>query len=192
MAESVSEVRSGGLSWKCLPKVEIGVDTYLEDFKTHLLSLVRPKWRPEGLGVKVFDEGITNKLVGIFDKEKGLKNSREEVVLLRINGLGTSAFINRTDEIVTIMCLNQAGLTPPVYYQLKNGLCYGFTPGRNVSVDEVREEKMMRRIVRTMVKLHALEIPAHFRDSQPVVWQKMDNFLKIVPETFGDPVKDRW
>ena len=192
MAGLVQEIQSGGLTWKCLPDLELGLDSYLEEYKSHLLSSVRPKWRPESLEVKVFDEGITNKLVAIFDRDRGLKNSREDVVLLRINGLGTSAFIDRKDEIVTMMCLNQAGLVPPVYCQLKNGLCYGFTPGRPLTVDDVRDERMIKRIIRTMTKLHSLEIPSHFQDSQPVVWQKMDKFLKIVPETFGDEKKDKW
>lgn len=192
MAGLVQEIQSGGLTWKCLPNLELGFDTYLEEFKSHLLSFVRPKWHPESLEVKVFDEGITNKLVAIFDRERGLKGSREDVVLLRINGLGTSAFINRKDEIVTMICLNRADLVPPVYCQLKNGLCYGFTPGRALTVDDVCDERMMKRIVRTMTKLHLLEIPAHFQDSPPVVWQKMDKFLKIVPETFGDEKKDKW
>lgn len=189
--ESAKEARSGDLSWKYLPEVELGFDTYLEDFKTHLVALVRPKWRPDDLQVKVFDEGISNKLVAIFEREKGLKGSGEDVVLLRVNGEGTSAFINRKDEIVTILCLHEAGMVPPVYYQLKNGLCYGFTPGRNISVDEMREESMARRIVRTMVKLHSLKIPEHFGKCEPVLWPKMDNFLKIVPDSFGDPVKDK-
>ena len=192
MAGSVQEVKCGGLTWKCLPELELGFNTYLEEFKAYLLAFVRPKWRPESLEVKVFDGGISNKLVAIYDKEKGFKNSREDVVLLRINGLGTSAFIDRKNEIVTMLCLNKAGLVPPVYCQLKNGLCYGFTPGRSLTVDDVCDENMIMRIVRTMVKLHSLEIPTHFQGSPPVVWQKMEKFLKIVPETFGDEKKDKW
>lgn len=192
MGSTALEVRSGELSWKYLPDVELGLDTYLEDFKTHLLALVRPKWLPQNLTVKVFDEGISNKLVAIFDREKGLKDSGEDVVLLRVNGLGTESFIDRNGEIVTMMRLNKAGLVPPVYCQLKNGLCYGFTPGRNISVEEMRDERMMLRIVQTMTKVHALEIPAYFNGGQPVLWKKMDNFLNIVPETFGDPEKDKW
>ena len=188
----MQEIQSGELKWKCLPDLELGFDTYLEEFKSHLLSFVRPKWQPEKLQVKVFDDGITNKLVAVFDRERGLKGSREDVVLLRINGLGTSAFIDRKDEIVTMICLNRAELVPPVYCQLKNGLCYGFTPGVPLSVDDVRDEKMIRRIIRTMATLHSLEIPSHFEDSPPVVWQKVDKFLKIVPKTFGDEKKDKW
>ena len=190
--ESVEELRSGDLSWKYLPEVELGFDTYLEDFKVHLLARVRPKWRREDLDVKVFDEGISNKLVAIFERGKGFKGSGEDVVLLRVNGQGTSAFINRKDEIVTILSLHEAGMVPPVYCQLKNGLCYGFAPGRNVSVDELREEGMMRRIIQTMAKLHSLKIPTHFSKCGPVLWSKIENFLNIVPETFGDSVKDKW
>ena len=53
--------------------------------------------------------------MAIFDREKGLKNSREDVVLLRINGLGTGAFINRKDEIVTIIFLHRVGLGTSIF-----------------------------------------------------------------------------
>ena len=191
-AMAVVEVESGGLKWKYLPEVELGPDTYFEDFKAHLLPLVRPKWREEGLDVKVFDEGISNKLVAIFEREKGLRKSGEDVVLLRVNGVGTEAFIDRRGEIITMISLNRAGLGPPIYCQLRNGLCYGFMPGRNLRVDEVREEKMMARIIRTMVQLHAVEIPSHFSSREPILWKKIYNFLNIVPNMFGDPAKDKW
>ena len=192
MAGLMQEIQSDGLTWKYLPDLELGFDTYLEEFKSHLLSFVRPKWHPDNFQVKVFEGGISNKLVAIFDRERGFKNSREDVVLLRINGLGTSSFIDRTDEIITMIHLHHAGLVPPVYCQLKNGLCYGFMPGRTLTVDDVRDERMMKRIVCTMTRLHSQEIPVHFRDRPTLVWQKMDKLLQIVPETFGDENKDKW
>ena len=192
MAGLMQEVQSDGLTWKCLPDLELGFDTYLEEFKSHLLSFVRPKWHPDSLQVKVFDEGISNKLMAIFDRERGFKNSREDVVLLRINGQGMSEFVDRKDEVITMIHLHHAGLVPPVYCQLKNGLCYGFMPGRALTVDDVRDERMMKRIVRTMTRLHSQEIPVHFQDRPTLVWQKMDKLLQIVPETFGDENKNKW
>ena len=185
------QVQINGWKWKCLPEFELGFKSYLEQFKADLLLYVRPNWHPESLEVEPC-KGITNKLVAIYDREKGLENSREDVVLLRINGHGTSAFIDRENEIITKIYLNEVGLVPPVYCQLKNGLCYGYIPGRALTVDDVCDERMMERIICAMTRLHSFKIPAHFEDSTPVLWQKLDNFLEIAPKTFSDKRKNMW
>lgn len=157
----------------CLEGVQVSLDTYLEDFRTHLLPVVKPSWEGVELDSKVFDSGITNKLVAIFSKKKGLKNSGEDVVLLRINGVGTDKFICRTDEVISISTLHRAGLCPPVFAKLGNGLCYGYIPGRQMELGEVREERMGGKVARLMARLHRVEIPRHFEGREPQVWAKV-------------------
>ena len=36
--------------------------------------------------------------------------------------------------------LHKAGMGPPIYAQLSNGLCYGYLPGRQMDLEEVRSE----------------------------------------------------
>ena len=151
----------------------VGRESYLQDFQTHLLPLVRPSWRGVELGCKIFDTGITNMLIAIFDKSKGLKESRSDVILVRVNGTGSEKVINREDELACIVTLHRAGLSPPVHAKFCNGLCYGFFPGRQVGVAEVREEEMSGKIARLMARLHSVQIPQHFKGRRPQVWAKV-------------------
>ena len=73
------------------------------------------------LDVKVFNSGIT--LVALYLKEKGLASSGGDVVLLRMNGTGSEKIIDRSDELYSMQLLHKAGLGPPIYAELSNGLC---------------------------------------------------------------------
>jgi ethanolamine kinase len=128
-------------------------------------------------------------MVAFYQKRLGLQNSGEDVILLRVDGVGTEKFINRTDEVVTILFLNRAGLCPPLHAQLKNGLCYGFSPGRRMKVHETNSNNfLMRRIAGVMARLHSLEMPSHFKDREPFLWLKISELLKSVPPSFSNPI----
>ena len=187
----VRVIQRGGLRWRYLPEVAVEAETYLEDFKEHLLSLVRPNWRPDNLTSRVFEDGTTNKLVAIFEGKRTLEESGKEVVLVRINGAGTDTYIDRDSELITMTTLHKAGMSPPLHFQLKNGLCYGFVQGRQLDVMELQDATMMRRIVRAMVKLHLLELPSQFLKREPVLWERMDKWLSMVPERFECAEKQR-
>ena len=188
----VEERVYGEISWKYLPGVQIGMDTYLDDFRQYLLPLVRPEWSTKKLGSKVFDAGITNALFAIFEADKGLKASGDDVVLLRVNGNRTEDLIDRTDELISFVTLHRNKLSPPVYAQLKNGLCYGFISGNHLSAAELRDPVLLTHTSRIMAKFHSIKIPHAFQEREPLVWYKTNQWLKIVPREFDDPVKDKW
>jgi len=164
---------SSGKPWLYLKNVVVGSETYLADFRTRLLPTVRPEWSSKELEVKKFDSGITNTLVAIFLKERGLVHSRDDVVLLRMNGIGSERIIDRMDELHCMHLLHQVGLGPPVYAQLSNGLCYGFLPGRQMGLEEVREEGVVKKVAMVMASLHRVEIPEHFQGRKPQLWAKV-------------------
>ena len=159
--------------WLYLDKVELSSNSCLEDFERDLLPLARPQWRGKELAVNVFNSGITNNLMAIYLKEKGFVESREEVVLLRVNGEGSEKLVDRIDELHCMLTLNEFGLGPPLYAQLNNGLCYGFFPGRQLEVTEVTEQKVWRKVAELMAALHVVNIPDHFQKRKPQVWAKV-------------------
>lgn len=78
-------------------------------------------------------DGITNVLLGFYT------NGREDdMVLLRMNGKGTDAFLDRRSEVIVMLSLHRAGLIPPVFLEVSNGLCYGYIPGRPFTVDDMK------------------------------------------------------
>lgn len=176
-----------GYRWLHL-SLELNLDTYRDIFYSHILPLVKPEWRAEELEYHVFESGVTNTLVAFYQRHLGLQNSGKDVVLLRIDGKGTEKIINRTDEVITILSLSQRGLCPPLYAQLENGLCYGYSPGRRLKVHETSSNyAIMRKIARAMAELHSMEIPRHFKDREPFLWMKIAELLKSAPSSFSDP-----
>lgn len=162
-----------GCGYKYLEDVEVNSGTYMTDFCTHLLPAVRPSWKGVELDSKVFDTGITNFLVAIFDKNKGLEESREDVILVRVNGRGSDRVISRADEIECLASLSKVGLCPSLYARFSNGLCYGYFPGRQLRMEEVGEEVMSGKIACLLARLHCVEIPQHFQGRQPQLWTRV-------------------
>ena len=176
-----------GLTWKSMP-IEMSAENHLEDFMKYLLSSVRPEWEGRALTSKGFDAGTTNALFAIYDKEKGMD---ADTVLIRIDGNGTENLICRKDEIVSLLCLHHHHLSPPLYAQLSNGMCYGFMTGGSIAAEDLTNPLMMKRIVRALVKMHSLEMPTSFRGREPHVWYKSAQWLKLVPTHFDEADKQR-
>lgn len=175
-----------GYRWMYLPW-ELDLDTYRDTFYSRLLPLVKPEWRAEDLDYYVFESGVTNTLVAFYQKHLGLQNSGRDVILLRVDGVGTEKIINRTDEVITRLFLHDQGFCPPLYAQLKNGQCYGFCPGRRLKVHETSSNSaIMSRIAGVMANLHVLETPSHFKDREPFLWLKIGEFMQSVPTSFSD------
>ena len=125
-----------GLSWNYLPLTLKHV-SMSHTFTTHILPLVRPAWRDSTVQTKVFTEGITNVLLGFYVSREG-SSDEEDMVLLRMNGAGTDAFVDRRTEILVMLSLHKANLVPPLYLELANGLCYGYIPGRPFTIDDMQ------------------------------------------------------
>ena len=180
---SVSSQPSGSLY---LP-LTLNSKAYTEEFYSKILPEVKPEWRAEDLDCHVFESGVTNTLVAFYKRELGLDNSGTDVVLLRINGEGTEKIINRTDEVVTMLSLHKVGFCPPLYAQLENGLCYGFSPGRRLKLHETSSnETIMRKVAGIMARLHVVEIPEYFKKREPFLWRKITEMMQKVPSSFSN------
>lgn len=175
-----------GYRWTSLD-LELHLDTYKDTFYNSVLPHIKPEWKPEDLESHVFESGVTNTLVAFYKREVGLQNSGSDVILLRINGEGTDKIINRLDEVVTMISLNEEGLCPPLLAELKNGLCYGYLPGRRLQVHETTSNAfIMSRVARVMAKLHSLRVPQYFSGREPFLWLKIDALMMNVPNSFHD------
>ncbi len=80
------------------------------------------------------------------------------VLLLRSYGHGTSGFIDRDAERVTLLALAANGYAPPLYARFRNGLAYGFVPGRVVQPAELVTDKVSVSVARGMAKWHRLDL----------------------------------
>ena len=181
----VEERSIDNFTWKYVP-IEVCSVNYVDHFRKTLLPVVRPTWNPNKLDHIVFEGGVSNFLAGIYEEDK----KKEDIVLLRIDKEETRLFSNRDTETIIMLTLNEVGLLPPLYCRLKNAFCYGFVKGRNLTVEEMRDNSMMRRTSRALAKLHAVEIPSPFRGQKPKLWASCDKWLELIPREYSDPKKN--
>ena len=124
-----------GLSWDylavSLSSEEAGL---VEDFQRHVLPRARPDWSRELLRHRVFEEGVSNKLVGFFQEGA----PEETAVLVRVNGEGRELVVDGETEVLVMLTLHRAGLCPPLYLVTENALCYGYIPGRALTGREMQ------------------------------------------------------
>lgn len=123
------------LVWNYLP-VSLPSDQCAlgRDFQAYIMPLVRPNWRADLVKYRVFEEGVTNKLVGFFQDGE----TDETMVLVRVNGEGREFVVDGKNEILVMLTLHRAGLSPPLYLVTMNAMCYGYIPGRTLTSDEMQ------------------------------------------------------
>jgi len=136
-----------------------------------IINLVKPNWKKEDIACKVFDAGITNKMLGFSLKENG-----NETVLVRVNGNGTEEFLDRKAEVESFSLLSNHDCAPQLYCIFKNGLCYEFVPGSTLTTESVCDQHISRLVAREMVKMHS--IPNN-ENCKPVFVNIFRKFLKL-------------
>ena len=173
-------------------KVHVALDSasdrgdFLSQFRRHLARYARPQWSDRTvLGVKVFADGMTNAVIGVFDEGA----EEDGIVLIRLYGKSSELFINREREVLCMQLMNQAGYAPPLYCQFTNGLCCGFVPGRCITVPEMGEPAMMRRIAVCLAQVHSVKVTTPIVGDRPAVWD-MCEWITRVPSSFSDAGKD--
>ena len=179
----VEEKYNGELVWKFCHVTLDPVDI-LEGFRANLLAVCKPEWNGKAVKAKVFGNGITNTIVGIYAED-----AVDQMVLVRINGNGTEVFIKRDLEITCMLSLYKAGFIPPVYCQFINGLCYGYQPGKVITLDEMADLKVARYTAKCFAQLHSVPIPSIFPQSNRLF--EFYDWLDVIDDDFGDEVKNK-
>ncbi|KAG0721715.1 Ethanolamine kinase 1 [Chionoecetes opilio] len=134
------------------------------------------------LTFKTYTAGVTNILVGVWCGEE-----REQQVLVRVYGNNTHLFIDRQQEIDTMKAVHAAGCGPQVFVAFTNGLCYAFTPGVPLTIQDVTREPVWRANARQMASFHKIQR----RAAKALLFTKLRQFLALLPPAFTDPKKQR-
>lgn len=134
-----------------LPKVEIELptndSTKFKELKQLLLK-ISGGWDEEQIEVKQLTGGITNMLLSC----KYLPT--DETRLVRIYGNGTNLIIDRHREFILHLILHSLSLAPPIYCRFKNGLVYGFSPGRSLKPEEMYHDNLYPLIAQQLGNWH--------------------------------------
>ncbi|KAL4719314.1 hypothetical protein ACJJTC_007735 [Scirpophaga incertulas] len=174
----------------CLPAGDVFVPVTIEEPDIHsgilkLLNVIRPTWPSNNINFKLFTDGITNKLVACqLNNDANIENT----VLVRIYGNKTDLLIDRNAELRNIKTLNILGLAPKVYGIFENGIAYQYYPGETLDTETVLNEKIWPLVACYMAKMHKVKLGKEVKE-EPMVWDKIEQFLSLLPEPFTDVSK---
>ncbi|XP_043498263.1 ethanolamine kinase 1 [Polistes fuscatus] len=167
------------------PHLDIIVnENEIEKGAIEIIKQIRPFWPLDQLQFKLFTNGITNKLVGVWYPEH-----YTDMVLIRIYGHKTDLLINRKDETRNIRILHKAGYTHSIYATFNNGLAYQFLEGDILTTETVRQPEIYKLVAKRMAEMHILQPDYCDISKEPIIWNKTEQFMKLMPKEFSDPSK---
>lgn len=162
-----------------------------------LISHVKKNWAIEKLQQKIFDDGISNKLIGYYVRpghsKDGFVNRAEErsdIVLVRIYGAKTELFIDRARELRNFQLLQKNGLSPRLYCTFENGYCYAFVEGRVLDSDDFLDAQISERSIKLIARIHAVKIDQkylHHHKMAPGLADSLRKFYRLLPSKFDNP-----
>eukprot|EP00092_Neocalanus_flemingeri_P020439 GFUD01022143.1.p1 GENE.GFUD01022143.1~~GFUD01022143.1.p1 ORF type:complete len:345 (+),score=101.16 GFUD01022143.1:70-1104(+) len=146
-----------------------------------VLSRVRPSWPSSEVQLKLFTDGLTNKLVGAWHGDK------QDMVLVRIYGEDTDKFIDRDSEKENMRKMEEGGCGGKLYAAFKNGLSYEFVPGKTLQPEMLFDPQIYRQVAKSVAKMHKIEIVT----KSVGMWDFLDKLVNLYPEQFGDKKKQK-
>lgn len=164
-------------------------------------------WEQCILYFQVFTDGATNKLIGCYhippssttEPQNPSGNGinvvclesvpDEEVVLVRIYGHNTELLIDRKQEICDFKLLHSYGFASRLLAIFKNGLAYEYAHGSVTTKESIYDDRVWHKVAKRMAEMHRIVQRKGNPDKQPVLWKKLDNFFKLIPNRYTDPKK---
>ncbi|KAJ8668303.1 hypothetical protein QAD02_009966 [Eretmocerus hayati] len=152
-----------------------------------IVKRLRPSWPSDQFLYKIFTNGISNKLVGIY-----YKDNYEQMVLVRVYGRKTDLLIDRKQEIQNIKILHNAGHTHSIYATFENGLAYEYVEGDTLDTRSVRKPEVYTLVAKRLAEMHLLRpFTSDFGHNESVIWQKTEKFMRLMPKCFSDIDKQK-
>jgi len=174
-----------------LVKVNVTVDLKDEDkLKSDslpILSSIRPHWNHDNLHWRVFTDGITNKLVGVWHGD-----DKSDTVLIRVYGCGTEKIIDRNKEMENMIKYRKLGVGSQLYATFNNGICYEYLHGDLVSQDTVYLSDVYKSVARGMAQLHSVPIDTCGDTCPPVMWDRLNQFQNVCNPDYSDRLSREW
>lgn len=158
------------------PDLSIALDAPVPDLVKEAKALVKKiksDWPLDKMTHKIFTEGVTNVLVGIY-----AEGAKTDMVLVRLYGLKTELIVDRAAEIRNMQLLHNNGLGPALLATFGNGIAYPFVPGDIATVDNITDPAVNQPIIETFAKMHKIEVER----KEACMWERMRNFLDNSPD----------
>eukprot|EP01134_Creolimax_fragrantissima_P002060 CFRG2060T1 len=129
----------------------------------------KPEWPDHKKQFRQFTAGLTNKLFLCS------LDGTDEKCLCRIYGKNTSLLIDRDQELVNIISLQNAGLSPKLIGRFRNGFCYGFLEGEPLDTSGMSDEIVSPLTAKALGMWHRTHVSG---DMSPMLWETIDRWLE--------------
>lgn len=176
-----------------IPKLNslINVDQ-LREGALEIIRIIRPNWPENKLKYKIFTDGITNRLIGVYI------DNIQELILIRVYGENTDLFIDRNLEFRNMRTMYKAGLSAPIYCTFVNGICYGFTPGKVLDQTMIRDLNISALIAENMARMHTLKPFIHksnckdnyVQESKSCLFSGLRKYLVLTTDVFSPKISN--
>ena len=158
-------------------------DDELKKGASEIVSILRPDWKRENHQFKSFNDGVTNKVIGVYTDDK------TKMILIRVYGNKSEFFVDREAEIRNMKLMNKKGLGGEFYAKFVNGVAYEFIPGDVLTVESCRDPDTYPVVAATIARMHRTASEGSDKAS-PCLWRKLRQFNDLSPDEFLDPEKN--
>ena len=167
-------------------KISTESENSLKNGASEIVSLIRPDWGSKTTFIhKIFSDGLTNKLVGVYTQ-----GQKTKMVLVRVYGLNSDLMIDRKKEIQNMKLLHKHNCGSELYAIFENGIAYEYLSGTPLTVDSVRDPSVFPKVATAIAKMHSIKPPGRI---EPCIWKLLRKFQKLSPEGFpDDPERDAY
>ncbi|XP_057290691.1 ethanolamine kinase 1-like isoform X2 [Hydractinia symbiolongicarpus] len=174
-------------------------DKNLDNTVRSLMSHIKKSWDITKLHHKVYDSGITNKLVGYYVVDGDLKVStrfgeygRSDIVLVRIYGSKTELIIDRAQELRNFQELSRCSAAPPLYCTFQNGYCYRYLEGKVLGVEDFKNPVILNLCAKYIAKLHSLRLSDEYlkqHKMESTLFSTMRKYINLIPAEYESKEK---
>lgn len=93
--------------------------------------------------------------------------------------------------------LNKVGYTHSLYATFNNGLVYQFINGEVLTPETIINPDIYWLVAKRLAQMHLLDPREYCQgtswgddaDREPIIWNKTEKFIELMPKSFDDPIK---
>lgn len=86
--------------------------------------------------------------------------------------------------------MNSNGYAPKLFATFENGMVYGYVHGEVLNIHTCRDVSVYPLVASMLAKMHKLHYEENFQ-KVPIVWNKCERFIELIPDTYSDPDKQQ-
>ena len=156
--------------------VDFSDEASLKSGAFELTSKIRPEWPASELRTKIFSDGVTNVLIGVY--RDGFK---ADMILIRCYGLNTDQMIDRKVEIANLLRFYDLGRGSQLYATFANGIAYEFIPGEMLTPELIVEEEVADLTIEMFARMHKVPIE---KGQEACLWSRLRRFWDLCPDSW--------